>query len=215
VLAFTYTVCASLRLARYNVTSGKYRGRFDGLPSPAGAGMVISTVWFKGFLESNGIALSVPALLPALGLAGLGVLMVSPIPYHSFKNANAKDSFGAIVFFVILLIAANTMAQAVRERTNELGVLKTLGFTDLAVLLMVMAESVIVALLGGVLGLTLIWLLSPSIYPLVQAFLPVFYVPTSAIVLGLVFAVALGVVSGALPAWTASRLKIVEALRRT
>jgi putative ABC transport system permease protein len=125
------------------------------------------------------------------------------------------SAIASIVFFVILLIAANTMAQAVRERTNELGVLKTLGFTDAAVLLMVMAESVIVALLGGVLGLTLIWLLSPSIYPLVQAFLPVFYVPTSAIVLGLVFAVALGVVSGALPAWTASRLKIVEALRRS
>jgi CDP-diacylglycerol--serine O-phosphatidyltransferase len=104
VLAFTYTVCASLRLARYNVTSGKYRGRFDGLPSPAGAGMVVSTVWLQGFLQSSGFTFSIPPLIPALGLAGLGILMVSPIPYHSFKNVNSRDSYGAIVFFVILLV---------------------------------------------------------------------------------------------------------------
>ena len=104
VLAFAYTACASLRLARFNVTSGRYRGRFDGLPAPAAAGMVVSTVWFHGFMQSNGMALSVPALLPALGLSLLGLLMVSPIPYHNFKEVDVRGSYGSIVIVVILSI---------------------------------------------------------------------------------------------------------------
>ncbi len=104
VMAFIYTACASLRLARFNVSSERYRGRFDGLPTPAGAGMVVSTVWFRGFLESNGVVLPVPAMLPALALALLGLLMVSPIPYRSFKDINVRDSYGAIVAMVIVSI---------------------------------------------------------------------------------------------------------------
>jgi len=104
VMAFVYTACASLRLARFNVTAGRYRGRFDGLPSPAGAGMVVSTVWFREFLAANDMAISVPAMLPALGLAGLGLLMVTPIPYRSFKDVDVRGSYGAIVAMVILTI---------------------------------------------------------------------------------------------------------------
>jgi CDP-diacylglycerol--serine O-phosphatidyltransferase len=104
VMAFVYTACASLRLARFNVSSGRYRGRFDGLPSPAAAGMVVSTVWFSGFLESAGIDLSVPAMLPAIGVAMLGLLMVSPIPYRSFKNVAVRGSYGAVVVMVIVCI---------------------------------------------------------------------------------------------------------------
>ena len=124
------------------------------------------------------------------------------------------SAISAVVFFVILLIAGNTMAQAVRERTNELGVLKTLGFTDGGVLTMVMAESLLLAVAGGVTGLTLIWLAAPKIYPLVEMFLPVFYVPPATLGTGLALAAALGAVSGAIPAWNAMRLKIVDALRR-
>lgn len=124
------------------------------------------------------------------------------------------SAISAVVFFVILLIAGNTMAQAVRERTSELGVLKTLGFTDGGVLTMVMAESLLLAVAGGVTGLALIWLAAPKIYPLVEMFLPVFYVPRTTIVTGLVLAAALGAVSGAIPAWNAMRLRIVDALRR-
>ena len=104
VMAFVYTACASLRLARFNVTSGRFRGRFDGLPSPAAAGMVVSTVWFYGFLQSNGIDLSLPALLPAMGLMVLGLLMVSPIPYHSFKEVDVRGSYSAIVIGVVVSI---------------------------------------------------------------------------------------------------------------
>ena len=104
VMAFVFTACASLRLARFNVTSGRFRGHFDGLPSPAAAGMVVSSVWFYGFLQGNGIDLTLPALLPAMGLMTLGLLMVSPIPYHSFKEVDVRGSYSAIVIGVVLSI---------------------------------------------------------------------------------------------------------------
>ena len=119
-----------------------------------------------------------------------------------------------IVFFVILLIAGNTMAQSVRERTNELGVLKTLGFSDRGVLALVLAESVLLTASAGVLGLVAIYLVAPGIRPLVEAFLPVFYVPPRSILYGVGLAVLLGLASGGLPAWLAMRLEIVDALRR-
>jgi CDP-diacylglycerol--serine O-phosphatidyltransferase len=103
VLAFVYTACASLRLARFNVTSGRYQGRFDGLPTPAGAGMVVSAVWFKVFLVGEG-SLGLPPLVPALSVTFLGLLMVSPIPYHSFKNLRLGQSYSATVIPVIISI---------------------------------------------------------------------------------------------------------------
>jgi CDP-diacylglycerol--serine O-phosphatidyltransferase len=105
VMAFLFTACASLRLARYNVTSGKYRGRFDGLPSPAAAGMVVSTVWFVTFLRDAGISVNVPAMLPAFGVAAVGLLMVSPIPYRSNKDLPKFTGFYAIVITVVVFTA--------------------------------------------------------------------------------------------------------------
>ena len=104
VMAFTYTACASLRLARFNVQSGRYQGRFDGLPTPAGAGMVVSAVWFKTFLVGPNIGLGLPALVPALGVTFLGLLMVSPIPYHSFKNVRFGQNYSGTVLPVIVML---------------------------------------------------------------------------------------------------------------
>ena len=106
VLAFVYTACGSLRLARFNVQSGRYQGRFDGLPSPAAAGMVAASVWFKNFLVGPEVGLGLPPIVPALGVATLGLLMVSPIPYHSFKNVRFGRSYSANVSVVILMILA-------------------------------------------------------------------------------------------------------------
>ena len=96
-----YTACAALRLARFNVSPGRYKGRFEGLPSPPAAGMVLSTVLFSVFLKENGVHVELPASLPAFGLAGLGLLMVSPIPYHSFKNLRFGRSERTVVLMVI------------------------------------------------------------------------------------------------------------------
>ncbi len=111
VMAFTYTACASLRLARYNVTAGRYLGRFDGLPSPSAAGMVVSTVWFVSFLREAGIHINVPAVLPALGVAAVGLLMVSPIPYRSNKDLPKFSGYRAVTITVVVFIALIAIPQ--------------------------------------------------------------------------------------------------------
>ena len=108
VLAFLYTACAALRLARFNVTPGRYAGRFDGLASPAAAGMVLSAVWFAGFLRESGFAFEIPAPVAGVGVAVVGVLMVSPFPYRSFKNVNLGGSFSTLVLAVLALVVLLT-----------------------------------------------------------------------------------------------------------
>jgi putative ABC transport system permease protein len=117
------------------------------------------------------------------------------------------------VFFTILLVAGNTMAQAVRERTEELGVLKALGFTDELVLALVLAESCLIAVVGGLAGLGAAWLVTARGSP-VPSMLPVFYLPHQDLLIGGALVVALGVVTGILPAVQAMRLQIAVALRR-
>jgi putative ABC transport system permease protein len=117
------------------------------------------------------------------------------------------------VLFSILLVAANTMAQSVRERTNELAVLKTLGFSNGLVLVLVLAESLFMAALGGGLGLGIAWLLV-SQGSFNNAFLPIFVLRSRDVVIGVVLCGALGTLAGALPAASAMRLRITDALRR-
>jgi putative ABC transport system permease protein len=124
------------------------------------------------------------------------------------------SAISAIVFFVILLIAGNTMAQSVRERTNELGVLKTIGFTDLAIGAMVLGEALLLTTLAGALGLALALAATSGLAKLVERFLPVFYLPMRSVGIGVVLAMLLGLASGGLPALLARRLTIVDALRR-
>lgn len=117
------------------------------------------------------------------------------------------------VFFTILLVAGNTMAQSVRERTSELAVLKTLGFSDTRVLTLVLAESCTIAALGGGLGLGLASLVTASGDP-TKGMLPAFYIPGPALLAGVALIAALGVFTGIFPALHAMRLRIVDALRR-
>lgn len=119
----------------------------------------------------------------------------------------------AAVFFTILLVAGNTMAQAVRERTEELGVLKALGFTNRAVLVLVLLESCFLAVLAGGAGLALAWVLIARGDP-TGGKLPMFRFPSHDLILGAFQALVLGLLTGVLPAWQAMRLKIAEALRR-
>jgi len=117
------------------------------------------------------------------------------------------------VFFTILLVAGNTMAQAVRERTEELGVLKAMGFTNAQMLGLVLAESCFLSVLGGCLGLGVAWLLIAGGDPTRGAF-PMFHFPTQKIVTGVFLTAALGLAAGILPALQAMRLRIADALRR-
>jgi putative ABC transport system permease protein len=133
--------------------------------------------------------------------------------------ANQIGDIGAItmavvaaVFFTILIVAGNTMGQSVRERTEELGVLKAIGFTNFRVLILVLLESCCLAMLGGFAGLGIAWLIVEKMEP--PQMLPSIYMPKPTLIAGALFTVGLGVVAGAIPAWQAMRLRIAEALRR-
>ncbi|MCU0668763.1 MAG: CDP-diacylglycerol--serine O-phosphatidyltransferase [Myxococcota bacterium] len=102
-VAFLYVACAALRLARFNVQPSRYAGRFEGLPSPAAAGMIASTQWFVSFLREQEIPVQVPEALVAIGVAALGLLMVSAIPYRSFKELDLRHGYRGIVLMVLVL----------------------------------------------------------------------------------------------------------------
>lgn len=119
----------------------------------------------------------------------------------------------AAVLFTMLLVAANTMAQSVRERTSEVGVLKTLGYTNGAILALVLGESVLIAVLGGSLGLAAAWLFVQQGDP-TGGMLPIFVLPARDVAIGAALVVGLGIVAGLLPAVSAMQLKITDALRR-
>ncbi len=119
----------------------------------------------------------------------------------------------AAVFFTLLLLTGNTMAQAVRERIPELAVLKTLGFQDRTVLALVLAESVLLIALGGVLGMGLAELVIPGLNTtLAGAFPALPSLGWHGWLTGLGLMLLIGLVVGALPALRGMRLKIVDAL---
>ncbi|HET7697292.1 MAG TPA: FtsX-like permease family protein [Vicinamibacterales bacterium] len=121
----------------------------------------------------------------------------------------------AAALFMMLLVTANTMAQSIRERTSELAVLKTLGFGDGRVLSLVLMESCVLALVGGIAGIAVSWALVTIGGDPTGAFLPQFLFPPKDVVIGVLMVVALGFAAGAIPALQAQRLRIVDALRRT
>jgi len=134
--------------------------------------------------------------------------------------ANQVGNIGAIiigivgaVFFTILIVAGNTMAQAVRERIAEIGVLKALGFTSGQVLGLVLAESMVLAVVGGVGGVAMAWWLISLGDPTSGA-LPIFFFPPEQLVVAALAIVGLGLAAGILPAVQAMRLNVSDALRR-
>lgn len=131
------------------------------------------------------------------------------------QTANIGLIVGSImgaVFFTLLLLTGNTMAQAVRERIPELAVLKTIGFKDGSVLGLVLAESVLLVLIGGVLGLALAAVLGPIINVGSGGMINMPPVGLNSWMLGLGLMIAIGLLVGALPALRAMRLNIVDAL---
>ncbi len=134
--------------------------------------------------------------------------------------ANQMGNIGALltavaaaVFFTMLLVTANTMGQAIRERINEIGVMKTLGFSGPQVTVLVLGESLLITALGGAIGLALAALFATALGASLQQFFPVIGIPPSTYVVGVVLILVLGVLAAALPSYQAARLKIVDALR--
>lgn len=121
---------------------------------------------------------------------------------------------GSVVFFTLLLVTGNTMAIAVRERTSELAVLKAIGFSDRAVLLFVLGESLLIALAGGILGLLLAVVAVPVMGKALSGMLPQLILSPALLSVGLAAAILVGIISGLLPGIGAMRMRVVNALRR-
>ena len=123
---------------------------------------------------------------------------------------------GAITF-TILLVAANTISMSVRERVREVGVLKTLGFTPGSILGIILGESVVISVIGGIIGCALAAVLVNGARhaPGAMGFTNGMAMTPGVIAVCVAMAAFVGLVSSLFPAWSASRISIVEALRHT
>ncbi|MEM7077038.1 MAG: ABC transporter permease [Pseudomonadota bacterium] len=120
----------------------------------------------------------------------------------------------AAVFFTIILLTGNTMSQALRERIPELAVLKTLGFKDSTVLCLILGEAVALCMLGGAIGAGLAALIGPGLAGAVEGFFGRFEVTWVGVVSAIGLSGLIGLVIGIIPALSAQRLAIVDALRK-
>ncbi len=123
-------------------------------------------------------------------------------------------TIGSVVFFTLLLVTGNTMAISVRERTGELAVLKAIGFKDRSVLFFVLAESLTIAFIGGLLGLAFAIVAVPALGTALNGLLPNLILSKSMLAAGIGFALFVGACSGLLPGIGAMRLRVVNAMRR-
>jgi len=123
-------------------------------------------------------------------------------------------SIGTVVFFTLLLVTGNTMAISVRERTSELAVFKAIGYSDRFVLFFVLAESLVIAVIGGGLGLLLAVGAVPGLARALNGLLPNIVLSPAMLLFGLGVALLVGILSGLLPGIGAMRMRVVNALRR-
>jgi putative ABC transport system permease protein len=135
--------------------------------------------------------------------------------------ANQLGNIGALltaiasaVFFTMLLVTANTMGQSIRERLNEIAVLKTLGFSDRGVTSLVFAESLLITASGGILGLLLASGAVKALGAALQQYFPLIGMPPDAWTIGAALILVLGSLAAALPCYQAARLRIADALRQ-
>jgi len=122
-------------------------------------------------------------------------------------------AIASTVLFMFGMVAASTMMQSVRERTSELAVLKTLGFTDTSILVLVLCESMFITLVAGGFGLAVAWAIVQRGDP-TGGLLAIFTLPPRDIAIGFALMVLMGLIAGAIPAMGAMRLRITDALRR-
>ena len=123
-------------------------------------------------------------------------------------------SIAAAVVVTTLFVAGNTMAMSVRERTTEIAVMRTLGFPSSTIFLLIAGEALLMALVGGVIGVTLARVIVNPDLMQAGAFIPVFGVNNTNVAMAVLLSAVIGVLAGVIPATMASRLKIVDALRR-
>ena len=193
--------------------------RYDYLKDRAGASLGNMVGWYIVKLESIDDTVRVSKAIDE---------MFANSPYEtrtlteralnqSFIKAMGNVKFllitiGAVVFFTLLLVTGNTVAASVRERTGELAVLKAVGYSDDFVLGLVFLESVLMAAIGGGIGLLAGHWFTLRGDP--TGFFPAFYIPLEGFAIGIFLIVATGLAAALIPAFGARRLSVIEALRR-
>jgi putative ABC transport system permease protein len=132
-----------------------------------------------------------------------------------FGNLNLLlGSIALAVVITTLFVAANTMAMSVRERTTEIAVMRTLGFPSGTIFLLVAGEGLMMSIVGGIVGVGLARALVNPNFLQAGGFIPAIGVNNTNVAVGLALSVVIGLLAGLIPATMASRLKIVDALRR-
>ena len=127
----------------------------------------------------------------------------------------AVQAVSFVVIVIIMAVMANTMAMTARERYGEYATMKALGFANGFVALLIFAESIGIAMVGGVLGILLTFPLASAFAGALGTLFPVFFVSRETVLLQLLAAVVVGVVAACIPAWRAARVRIVDGLRAT
>jgi putative ABC transport system permease protein len=124
--------------------------------------------------------------------------------------------FGVVfmAFFTILIVVGNTMVLAIRERTNEIALLKTLGFASARIFKMVLLESCLLAFLGGLLGIGGAFIIIKGASEQMARFLPNLVLGSDVLLQALAYMLVLGLITGIAPAISALRLNIVTAFSR-
>jgi putative ABC transport system permease protein len=124
--------------------------------------------------------------------------------------------FGAVTF-TILLVSGNTISMSVRERIREVGILKTLGFTPSAILGIVLGESAVISIIGGAIGCLLAagmcFMIAHSPGSMFMPALKTLGITPLVGAISVIVALAIGILSSFVPAWSASRTSILEALK--
>jgi putative ABC transport system permease protein len=186
-----------------------------------------SVDWFKDTAGFYFTRVDTPEDMPRAARAIDDMFHGSPVPTKSESEQAFKADFismlgsvkafilsicGAVVF-TTLLVCANTMAMSIRERTREVAVLRTLGFTRESILKLLLSESIAISLIGGLVGITfatgaILFMARPGIGLPVSLHMTV---ATALVVMAVAFLV--GIVSGLIPSYRASNLGIVDALR--
>ena len=134
---------------------------------------------------------------------------------RQFGNITAMVIYGgSAVFFSLLLIVGNTLAQSVRERTSEFAMFRALGFRRAWVVLMVFQESLVLIVSGGILGLILGYAATRLLYPGVGNLLQTFGMTWNAAGVGIALSVVFGIVAALVPMQRITRLQVATALRR-
>jgi putative ABC transport system permease protein len=129
------------------------------------------------------------------------------------------DVISIVILVIMTLVLGNTIAMGARERTHEYGVLRTIGFLPWHIVLVVAGESIAIGVLGGALGFFFAWpfidlFMSRVVEETLGAVFPYFRLESGVAAIGMTLAAVLSALAAAIPAWRASRLRVVDAVRR-